>query len=180
MTAKFNIDGGVDLAINAESGSEIIVHHATHHAEAPESKLQAEFAKNTGIWCPRKAREGLEDLMANHGFMAKELEVAWRSKSLGWSEKHGFTIFDFIGEAIFAWTMVIVTTGIYVSFLGLVSSLNILHDWRVILGVVFISFIFIGLMYMPLRYSIKPRHIAIRVKKTIGNKKQQTITNSGN
>jgi hypothetical protein len=171
MTEKFRIDGDVSVAVNAEPGSGVTVLNAGYGANPPESKLQADFARNTGIWCPKGAREKLEDLMANHGFMAKELEVAWRTKSLGWTEQRGFIVFDFIGEAIFAWTMLIVAAGLYAYFLGMAMSMNVNHDIRVVVAILIVTLITAGMMYMPLRYSIRPRHIAVRVKRAMANKK---------
>lgn len=55
--------------------------------QKPESQLQEEFYRRTGIWCPRSAREDFEWLMATQNFTARELERAWRYRFLIWALK---------------------------------------------------------------------------------------------
>lgn len=56
--------------------------------EPPESQLQAEFIKNTGISdSNREARAQLDWLMAEHRFNLPELRHAWRAGSLAWDKK---------------------------------------------------------------------------------------------
>lgn len=61
-------------------------HLACPISRQTESKRQAEFYRDTGIWAPAGARATLEDLMHNHGFTAPKLKAAWQANSLQWDD----------------------------------------------------------------------------------------------
>lgn len=82
--------------------------------EHPESKLQADFYKHTGIWCPKGAREELEYLMTHRGFTSRELLIAWRAGSLRWKEEESrLIVLTPIIEALFGWAMCLASALLY-------------------------------------------------------------------
>lgn len=136
--------------------------------QKPESQLQSEFAKRTGIWCPKPAREWLEYLMEEHRFTAKELGIAWKAGSLGWNaDKDERRIITPLIEAIFAYGIGIAIT---------ICSLAIVFNWIITptetsmtsrLAVMAVACIYLGTFWMTNRFMIRPRHVALRVRKSM-------------
>lgn len=136
--------------------------------EQPESKLQADFYKHTGIWCPKGAREALEHLMEHHGFTSRELLIAWRAGSLQWKEEEShLAVLTPLIEALFSWGMCLASALFYTGY-GLSFAFRTqLHDWRPAAGLVVATAVFGGAMYMSGRFFLWPRRIAKRVIRSI-------------
>jgi hypothetical protein len=64
-----------------------VTHQYFAPSPKPESQLQAEFVERTNIWAPKDARKWLEQLLDEEGFTVRELALAWKAGSLGWSAK---------------------------------------------------------------------------------------------
>lgn len=73
----------------------------------PESREQAKFGKDTGIWCGRAMRRALERLLLRHGFTVPELRAAWKAKSLKWdSERAVLKAVVPLAELVAGWGMI--------------------------------------------------------------------------
>ena len=169
MKQKINsdVEGGV-------AGRDIVrneSHHTTviqRHEAKPESQLQSEFAKTTGIWCPRSARETFEWLMENHGFTAPELCVAWKASSLSTdADRQQIKIVTPWIEAVFGWTMLILISLFFLMLAIPLIFSNDRHNWSVLGTLTITGLVYLGMVWIVSQTSLKPRRIAIRVRKKL-------------
>lgn len=128
-----------------------------------ESQLQKEFAENTGIWCPKPAREWLEGLMEHHRFTAKELYNAWKSGSIGWSatEDHKRIVTP-VSEAIFAYSVVIVTAIFFLTSSWQWWGTKGSGDMAKFIGM---ATVYLGSCWTINRFMLTPRRIAQRIRR---------------
>lgn len=146
----------------------------------PESQLQAEFARRTGIWCSKPAREWLEDLMENHRFTVKELAVAWKAGSLGWhTQKDAQKIVTPWIEAVFAYGIVFMMS-IYFLALALPVIGNSQHDAKSAIAIFGGGFMFLGVCWMANRFMLWPRRIALRIRRISNDPSWQTTQGAAN
>ncbi len=133
----------------------------------PESQLQAEFEQRTGMWCPRAAREWLENLMADHGFTARELAIAWNARTLRWDTRRAAP------QVVTAWYeaaaayLVWVTLTAYVLAAGLPLTLSAERTSTGLLAVAGLALMYLGCCWMAVRFLLSPRRIAQRVGRTL-------------
>lgn len=131
----------------------------------PESRLQSEFAQRVGIWCRREAREFLELLMKDHGFIGKDLALAWKADSLAWGDD-GPVICTPLTEALFGWSMGLLMVTCY---LLLVWPLWVMEhrDAQAMLTFILMSAIFLGCSWLLGRFVMRPRRVALRVRRAL-------------
>lgn len=165
MKQRFN--GPVDSV----AARDVIYHyHPEGASSVPESQLQAQFQANTGMWCPRCAREMLEILMQEHGFTARELAAAWKADSLKWSPmQHSIEIAVPVVERIFGWAVVF-AMGAY--FLGLVVPLLMVEERNIGTFLAFAagSLMYLGTCWLSFRFVVWPHQVAIRVGRVLREK----------
>jgi len=168
------VHGGVasrDIKNNTINTS--IRHQTTviHLAERrPESQLQAEFAARTGIWCPKEAREWLEDLLEHHGFTVRELSMAWSAKSIGWNAKTGArTINTPWIEALGGWAMVALVTILLLSVSVAWALSSAPRSIAADLSVFGAGAVYLGMVWMVCRTMLWPRRVAMRVRRVVGS-----------
>lgn len=133
----------------------------------PESKLQTEFARTTGIWCPKAARLWLEQLMENHHFTARELAVCWKAGPLGWNSDQCVPRINVsLAGALFAYAVIGVMT---LYFLG-VAFIVLLGDstpsLQARIAVYIFGMLYLAVCWMAYRFILWPRRIALRVVRT--------------
>lgn len=128
-----------------------------------ESELQARFHKNTGMWCPRTAREIFEALMERHDFSAKELRQAW-GKSVEWDAESRALVFKLpIVEAVLAWSMLIIVT-LQCLLLGMETAVRPpLFFWSYPVAMSVLSGYWLLAVFM-FRTIMRPRRIAQRIR----------------
>ena len=166
MSNEINVSafaGGQASARDINNHSTNVVHLPERR---PESQLQAEFAQRTGIWCPKPAREWLEDLMEHHRFTARELAVSWKVGSIGWdADKDNKRITTPWIEAAFAYSMVALL-GIY--FLAIAGHFiwgsGAGNKWGMAVAYG-IGGMYLGLCWMANRFMLWPRRVALRVRR---------------
>lgn len=132
----------------------------------PESQLQAEFAARTGIWCPKEAREWMEDLLEHHGFTAPELAIAWNAKSLGWNAKTETRNINTPWiEAAGGWALVglvaALLLSVCVAWLLASAPRSIAADLSVF-GALAVC---MGMVWLVFRSMLWPRRVAMRVRR---------------
>jgi hypothetical protein len=87
MTQDFN--GPVRGGNFAGHDVHIHNHGGGRSPKESESAMQKEFYDNTGMDCPRLAREFFEFLMREYGLTARRIRRAWGAGSLSWDyNKH--------------------------------------------------------------------------------------------
>jgi hypothetical protein len=133
----------------------------------PESQLQAEFAQRIGIWCRREAREFLELLMRDHGFTGKDLAIAWKTDSLAWNDD-GPIIRTPLVEAVFGWSMFFAMTMYFIVF-GVPLLFVRPVELNALAGFALSNLIFIGSAWVVGRTILRPRRIALQVKRLLAN-----------
>lgn len=128
-----------------------------------ESSRQAEFFSNTGIWCPREARNALEWLMKEHGFTAKELAISWSASSLKWQRESGQIRTNTpLVEALVAWSFVL---GMLCFFLALaLPSVFSENKTAAFPGFAVGTIMYIGSAWLAARFVLIPRRVALRAK----------------
>lgn len=171
MTQQFNacVEGGVAARD---------VHNIAHQHQTlvrfpdrkPESQLQAEFALRTGIWCPKAAREWLESLLNDDGFTVRELSRSWRAGSLGWdartNERRISTPwFELFGAAFL---MVAILSLFLVTFLVWATT-PIPRSIAADVTLFGIGFVTMGTMWLVEWQMLRPRRIALRVRRVNSN-----------
>ncbi|NMG29336.1 hypothetical protein [Aromatoleum evansii] len=159
---------GINLSGNASVGQ--IIHGPIEPvSQAPESQLQAEFYRHTGIWCPREARELFEDLMKNNAFTARELAVSWRANSLRWEdEAKKVSIVVPMLEAVSGWAMVGVMLIYFLTqAVPLIFAKGGLENMTAFAaGVV----MYLGSAWMVARFILWPRRVAMRVRRALARR----------
>ena len=132
----------------------------------PESQLQAEFAERTGIWCPKPVREFFEHLMYEHGFVAKDLALAWSQQSIKWDSEAGrVKISAPLIEAVFGWG---VAAAMLAYFLALVVPVVFKSTSLEALAVFVVgTMMYGGGLWMAGRFILWPRRTALRVRKVL-------------
>ena len=142
------------------------LHQYASAVVAPESQLQAEFAQRTGIWCPKPARNWLEQLMEQHHFTAHELGICWKGGSIGWNaEENTQRISTSWTAAVLAYGLVAVLTIYYAAIgIALIATDKTGNPWAMaaLLG---FGMVYLGVCWMASRFILLPRRIALRVKK---------------
>lgn len=134
----------------------------------PESQLQADFAKRTGIWCPREARVSIELLLTDHAFTAKELAHAWRLRQLTWSRESArlfvkTPVLDALaGWALSAWSTVAFSLSTVQFMTSSVPPTVATTSWYVVLAVSYIV-----AMTIAAYFFLRPRAIALRVRRAM-------------
>jgi len=130
----------------------------------PESKQQADFYRDTGIWAPAEARVVLEWLMRECGFTAKDLAIAWGEKNIVWKiqERRVDTFNPWI-ESITGWlglaflSVLLLTTMMPLVFRAPNSNASIIQ----LVGVIVLEVISVALL---MRYVVWPSRVAFRVR----------------
>lgn len=135
--------------------------------DEPESKLQADFAERTGIWCPREAREVFEVLMKQHGFVAKELHAAWQADSIVWNRTtRRVEVRAPWFEVAFGYAMVVV-----MGFYLLVQAAAVLTAARgaaaAVTAILVTGAIYLGGAWLAVRFVLRPYHVAKRVQRAL-------------
>lgn len=135
-------------------------------ANAPESRLQAEFYTHVGIWCPREAREQLEGLMSHHAFTARELRVAWAANSLRWdNDQQRLQVVAPVTELLFGWLMI----GLMLAYF-MFTALPYLFTHPGPSGVFALcigAVMYLGSVGLVVRHVLWPRRVAVRVGRVL-------------
>lgn len=136
-----------------------------HPDNTPESKHQSEFAARTKIWCPPGAREALERLMAKHNFTAPRLHAAWQANSLVWDdERDELVARTYWLEPLFGYGVAGLMV-LYFILQGMPLIFNPGPDaLRGFFGFVIAVLIYLGMMWLVVRYVIMPYRVAMRAK----------------
>lgn len=141
--------------------------------DAPESQRQAEFAKATGIWCPRGARELFERLMSNHGFTAPGLQSSWVGNNLVWDEdSRALRTKTYWIEVFFGYSLV----GIFSLFFFLVALSVVLAEagggWRGVATFASAMAAYAWAVWYSVRYILMPHRVAKRVRAVLEGNRQ--------
>jgi|GEM_PF-3157440 len=158
------VEGGV-------AGRDVNHHHNNRTTvlqftqQKPESQLQSEFARRTGIWCPKPAREWLESLMADHQFTARELAVSWKAGSIGWhAETNEKRIVTPWIEAAFVYLMGLMALPVIAIFVFWTFAPTVIKPGNALaLFALACSWVLIGLMVN--RFMWQPRRVAQRIRR---------------
>jgi hypothetical protein len=131
--------------------------------ERDEARAQRRFEKHTGIACSRGARIALQHLLDTGAFDYKQLEIAWRMRSLKWDWKDlklktNVSLF----EIIYGWFMLTVSLGslslgLLVFVLGGDKNPSLEQTQSLVTIAVFIS-----IVPFAEKYIIRPNRIAKR------------------
>lgn len=138
--------------------------------QTPESRRQAEFARDTKIHCNRPTRETLEWLMTHCGFTHRELRSAWKSDTIFWSEpeqqlkaKLNWFTYIVLGWGMFWLSAAVIMISSIGMSLGHVSNLKTLLVFWAGLPV------FIYSLWLSVSAFIHPFRTAQRVKRALDN-----------
>lgn len=139
----------------------------------PESQLQEEFYRRTGIWCPRSAREDFEWLMKEKNFTSRDLERAWRYRFLIWAlnnQRLGANLSRI--DKPFA--HLVVTLISFMLLLPAILQVFQNPDQPVFAGIAGSIAAFVMLLMGWFEYSLfRPRRVAIRVQTALGSLKSE-------
>ncbi|MEW5770809.1 MAG: hypothetical protein AB1831_10670 [Pseudomonadota bacterium] len=136
-------------------------------AQMPESRLQAQFAEDTGIHCNRPMREVLIRLMEHHGFTREELALAWKYDAIYWSiaeervmVRTNFLLYAF-GQGLFGLSLIMLLLATFGLSLGHPSSMEaVLYSLG---GIPLFTFT----LWFARRMFICPYHVAQRVRQVL-------------
>ncbi len=130
-----------------------------------ESRLQAEFAQCTGIWCPAPAREWLESLMERHNFTVRELAVAWGAKTIGWDQDNDVQQVNTPAlDALFAFSVVVIT-GLWFVVLAIKVFIGNSHDTLVLATLGGFATGYLATCWLATRFILWPRRVAMRIRR---------------
>lgn len=151
------------------AGRDVVI----HAAQPPrEWQVQATFAEATGIHCPAQAREVLEDLIANHGFTARELKQAWGT-SLKWDRAtSALRVSTPLATLIFSWAFFAVASLLFLS-VALPAAFS--HDLPAAARYVTSIAFYIGSSWAVGRWLMEPRRIGLRVRAAIASARDGTV-----
>lgn len=134
----------------------------------PESQIQDEFAKRTGIWCYRGAREQLETLLHDHDFTVRELAMAWRASSLSWDPiTKTLRVCTPMLEVFGAGLIIALAHTLLLSFamVWVFSIPTVTPAATVLMGSVIAAYV--SMMWFVSRRMIWPRRVALRVQRAL-------------
>lgn len=133
----------------------------------PESKLQADFFRDTGIWCPRGAREQLERLMDEHGFTAPRLRAAWQANNLVWdADRQELVAKTHWLESTFGYGLAALVSVYFVLHVGQILLLG--HEgWRALTAILTAAAMWGGLLWLTLRFVIVPHGVAMKARRAL-------------
>lgn len=134
----------------------------------PESKLQAEFHRHTGIWAPSGARQVLEQLMTEHGFTAPKLRVAWQANNLRWDEsEQALTAKTHWMEPLAGYFAVAIMCVYFLLASGLVLVSDHNDSWRGLAAFAASVAMFGGMLWMAVRFILMPYRVARKVQESL-------------
>lgn len=155
-----------------QSGNIVNCHGAAscplHPSSKKESQLQAEFAANTKIWCPAGAREKLEMLMADHGYTAPKLHIAWQANSLVWDDKNSrLAAKTYWIEPVFGYGAVLFTAIYFLAQAWVIMNSPVAETWRGGAAFFFSAAFYLGAAWMMNRFVLSPYRTARKVKQIL-------------
>lgn len=138
------------------------------HLNSPESKLQADFHRHTGIWAPAAARRVLERLMTEFGFTAPKLRVAWQANNLRWDESTAaLTAKTHWFEPLAGYFVVAIMCVYFVLEGGLLIVSDQKDTWRVLAAFAASVAMYGGMLWMVARFILMPYRIARKVQESL-------------
>lgn len=134
----------------------------------PESKLQAEFHRHTGIWAPSAARHVLERLMTEHGFTAPKLRAAWQANNLQWDESSASLVArTHWMEPCLGYFLVVIMC-IYLLLEGGTLILSPSKEaWRTLAAFAAAVAMYGGMLWMAARFILTPYRVARKVQESL-------------
>ncbi|MDR1351464.1 MAG: hypothetical protein LBJ59_11960 [Zoogloeaceae bacterium] len=134
--------------------------------ETTESKRQAAFYRNTGIWCPKPAREFFEFLMDRYSLTVKQLKNAWSAGAVAWDIDEGVPIVRTMRVANIVVKFFVCFLMFYFVLLVLYAASFLQH------GAVYTAFMTMAVslfcvMWVADNSFFRPRRTALRVQKII-------------
>lgn len=134
----------------------------------PESQLQAEFHRHTGIWAPSGARKVLEQLMTEHGFTAPKLRVAWQANNLRWDDtKFALTAKTHWFEPLAGYVAVAMMCLYFLLTSGLLLISEHNDSWRGLVAFLVSAAMFGGMLWMAVRFILMPYRVARKVQDSL-------------
>lgn len=136
--------------------------------DEPASKLHADFAARTGIWCPVGAQEVFERLIADHGFTAPQLRAAWQTNSLVWSsDEDRLVIKTHWIESVSGYAFVV----LMILYLLLQGGQAVVSDtasvWQRLAALGLSVLMYGSALWLVLRFVILPFNVASRVRRSL-------------